>query len=232
MNGNKLLSLVGSSFITHALTQNVYSDTLLNRYPIIMSHDAATGDMVRDHVVADWAQTQSVGLGQQLECGSRSFDYRPYCHNGAVYAHHGGVKIDKSMEDAVTEVIDWCAHNTDELVILYVNAWDGDDGCYDLSLDVLKSLGVTPVTDCTELDTMTVSEAMNRGALANRGSMLAVYDCMFEAYDPSINCYGTGFVCYDDPSSTIPWTHMKSYMQSATRAVPVSNGYLWMAQVI
>ena len=46
--------------------------------------------MTRTHVVDKWAQTQSSGLGGQLECGARSFDYRPYLdEDGVLYAHHG-----------------------------------------------------------------------------------------------------------------------------------------------
>ena len=49
---------------------------LLNHYPMIMSHDAVSGELdeVRDFVVTDWTRTQGVGLVGQLDCGSRSFD--------------------------------------------------------------------------------------------------------------------------------------------------------------
>lgn len=214
---------------TTSIVVAVTSDVLLNRYPIIMSHDAATGDMTRNHVVADWAKTQSIGLPGQLDCGSRSFDYRPYYFNGELYAHHGGVKIDKKMKDAVGEVIEWCNHNPDELVILYVNSCDGDDGCREASIDLLKSMGVIPITDCSELNSMTVSDAKSRGQISQGGSLLSVFNCMYEAYDPEINCYGKDFVCYDK-NSDIPWNDMKEYMQQATVTVPVSDGTLWMAQ--
>jgi hypothetical protein len=46
--------------------------------------------MTTTHVVDDWAQTQSIGLAGQLDCGARSFDYRPYLKDdGELYAHHG-----------------------------------------------------------------------------------------------------------------------------------------------
>ena len=61
----------------------------LSEYAILMSHDAATGYLQRDHVVADWAITQSIDLVGQLDCGARSFDYRPYYTNGELFAHHG-----------------------------------------------------------------------------------------------------------------------------------------------
>ena len=53
-------------------------NTPFNQLPLLMSHDAASGYLQRDKVVADWTITQSDGLVEQMECGSRSFDYRPY----------------------------------------------------------------------------------------------------------------------------------------------------------
>jgi hypothetical protein len=64
--------------------RKLQNDYTLNRYPIIMSHDAATGEIVeeRDHVVDDWAKTQSVGLVEQLNCGARSFGTTMFCDFG------------------------------------------------------------------------------------------------------------------------------------------------------
>ena len=42
------------------------SSVLLNEYPFIMSHDAASGYMRRDHVVANWTITQSAGLRYEI----------------------------------------------------------------------------------------------------------------------------------------------------------------------
>ena len=56
---------------------------------MIMSHDAASGYLNREHVVADWTDTQGATLSEQLDCGSRSFDYRPYYKDGELFAHHG-----------------------------------------------------------------------------------------------------------------------------------------------
>ena len=43
-------------------------NTLITRFPFIMSHDAATGELnpARDYIIADWAKTQSVGLVNQV----------------------------------------------------------------------------------------------------------------------------------------------------------------------
>ena len=79
----------------------VTDDTLLTSLPLIMSHDAASGEIIeeRDHVVMDWTKTQSVGLVGQLDCGARAFDYRPYLDkHDVLYAHHGPVVIHTTME--------------------------------------------------------------------------------------------------------------------------------------
>jgi hypothetical protein len=209
---------------------------LLNEYPLIMSHDAATGYILRDHIVAEWAMTQSVGLAQQLDCGSRGFDYRPYYYEGVLYAHHGGVKIAKPMKDSVLEVMSWCHDHPEEFVLFYTNSCDGEAGCKEAALDLLQSLGIETITDCSQFQSLTYEQAVSRGAIAGGGSLLAVYDCILEEYDPEVNCYGKDFACYESPrwtneSTDIPWNKMKSYLDSTTAEVPTNDGRLWMAQV-
>lgn len=206
---------------------------LLNEYPIIMSHDAATGDIIRDHIVAKWAITQSIGLSGQLDCGTRGFDYRPYYYNGTLYAHHGGVKINKPMKDAVNEVISWCNQHPSEFVLFYTNSCDGDSGCKEAAIELLKSLGVYTITDCNELQSLTINQATSLGKLENGGSLLGLYDCVNEEYDSTINCYGKDFACYEswpNESIDIPWDKMNNYLNSVTSKVPTNDGKLWMTQ--
>ena len=68
----------------------------LTAWPAVLSHDAATGEAAaveafraaaRDNAtgpVDDWSITQAGGLAQQLECGARALDYRPFCDAGEV----------------------------------------------------------------------------------------------------------------------------------------------------
>ena len=186
-------------------------------------------------VVADWTITQSVGLGGQLECGARSFDYRPYFEDGVLYAHHGGVVIRTPMQQSLDEVISWAASNTvDELVILFLTACDGDDGCKDAAISLTESNGIKVVTDCSVLSTMTYDDAMEMSALNGGGNVLGVYDCMNSNYDSTINCYGQGYACYNDTwfteSTEEPWKQMTEYALAAGATPPPSNGYLWMIQ--
>jgi len=212
-------------------------DTIpLNQYPFIMSHDAASGYLMRDHVVAEWTATQSDGLKEQLYCGSRGFDYRPYYFNGTVFAHHGPVKIPVPMAKSIAEIISWCNENKDELVVLYLNKCDGQDGCQEATVQLLNKFGIRTITDCSMLSTMTVRSAKVSSTLLTGGSLLAVYDCMIEQFDETINCYGaskeTGtYSCYDDSTSDIPMAAMKKYLNDATSKLPTDDGRLWMAQV-
>eukprot|EP01032_Pedospumella_encystans_P037454 gene37454-42422_t len=67
-----------------------------------MAHDAASGEIVeeRDHVVMEWTRTQGTGLVGQLNCGVRSFDYRPYLQGDVLFAHHGPVVVHKTMSSS------------------------------------------------------------------------------------------------------------------------------------
>lgn len=61
--------------------------------------------------------------------------------------------------------------------------------------------------------------------------MLALFDCTDENYDPSVNCYGKDFVCYESTSAE-PFARLSSHLLNVTAAGPdVSSGKLWMAQM-
>jgi hypothetical protein len=213
-------------------------NTSLNQFPIILSHDAATGelnDKRYNKVVDKYAQTQSTNLVGQLDCGSRGFDYRPYLEkDGELIAHHGGIKVHKKMSESITEVINWANHNQDELILFYMSHYDGEEGCKDASLELIKSNGINnPVVDCNDFKSMTLLDAINRGKLENGGSILVVSDCVEEEYDPSIECYNKDYVCYDSwPKDTkqIPMQHLADYMINTTNNIPVNDGRLWMVQ--
>jgi hypothetical protein len=208
---------------------------LLTRSPFVMSHDSASGEIVedRDHVVADWTRTQSVGLVGQLDCGTRAFDYRPYYKDGELYAHHGPVVIYKTMRESIREIQTWNSQNPNELVILYLSHFDGDDGCKDAAIAFLASMNVSTVVDCNDLSSLTVGEAKYKSSLPNGGYLFSISDCMEEYFDSTINCYGSDFVCYDswpENTSSIPWNKLKEYMTMMTASYPDSSNMLWMAQ--
>jgi hypothetical protein len=185
--------------------------------------------------VADWTKTQSIGLAGQLECGARAFDYRPYYENGIVFAHHGGIVIRTPMQQSLDEVVSWSSiHPENELVVMFLTACDGDDGCRDAAIALTESSGVKVITECSTLSTLTYEAALEMSVLPSGGNVLAVYDCMDSHYDSTINCYGKGYACYNNTwateSSATPWKQMIDYSLSTSATPAPSNGHLWMIQ--
>ena len=184
--------------------------------------------------MSDWAKTQDTGLVGQLNCGARAFDYRPYYNKGELYAHHGGVQIHKRMSESISEILDWNEeYNTNDLVLLYLSHFDGDEGCQDATIQLLQSSDIYTITDCTALGSLTYTDAKSKSKLTNGGYLLAVVDCMEEYYDSTVNCYGSNYVCYDSwpqNSSSIPMDKLESYMTSVTSSYPDNPNTLWMAQ--
>ena len=229
--------LLGSLGSYEAKIKAVSDEKLINSYPIIMAHDAASGEIVeeRDHVVMEWTRTQGTGLVGQLNCGARSFDYRPYLQGGVLFAHHGPVVVHKTMSSSVEEVMDWCNDNNDELVVLYVTSCDGDEGCMDAAKALLAKKNVYTISECANLQGLTYGEAKKLGKLRKGGSLIAVIECTTENYDPSLACTGKGYVCYDwgwpEHTASVPWDAFSAYMFSTTAADPTATSpNLWMAQ--
>lgn len=215
----------------------------LNLYPIIMTHDSATGELdeSRDYIVADWAKTQSATLVNQLNCGARAFDYRPKLESDKlIYAHHGGITIRVPMSESVKSIAAWANSNPDDLVMLYLSHFDGD-GCEDEVVKLLTSMRVkmiraTSSSTCQQqLQGLAYGQAKAMSTLHDGpGSVLAVFDCTEENYDSRINCYGKDFTCYDswpDNTKQIPFDHLRSYVINTTLADPTtSSANLWMNQ--
>ena len=87
---------------------------LLNQYGMIQTHDSATGELdeARDKILARWSRTQHGGIIDQLNCGARSLDYRPYLSkDGTLYAHHGPTVIYKPMRETLKELFQWGKEN-------------------------------------------------------------------------------------------------------------------------
>jgi hypothetical protein len=214
----------------------VNDSTRLISYPMIMSHDSASGEIVpeRDHVLADWTRTQDVGLVPQLDCGARSFDYRPiFGHDNIIYAHHGGVTIHVPMATSVKDIMSWANKHPEDLIVLYLSHWEGDN-CKEEVAKLLDSMKINTIEDCNVLKTITYGEAKKQSALKLGGSLMAVYDCTEEYFDQKINCYSKDFTCYDSwPENTksVPFTNLANYMKKTTATDPtVLQPIFWMAQ--
>jgi hypothetical protein len=226
------------AFWIFSLELSAYADDrLLNEFAMIQTHDSMTGELneERDHIMARWAQTQRGTLVDQLDCGARAFDYRPYLtENGDIFAHHGPVVIHKRMEESIGEILLWAKENPTELVIMQVshcvdarfNNNYYSQNCVEDVLALLQKMNIPMITDCSELDSLTMEKA-----LSAENHLLAIFGCSFGYWDPSLTCYKKDeYVCYDSwPENTtaLAWQRMDAFCQSSSSFVPVADGQLW-----
>jgi hypothetical protein len=222
---------------------------------MIMSHDAASGELIpqRDGLIVDaYTKTQTGRLVSQLNCGSRSLDYRPFLlEDKSLIAHHGGIKIHKAMSESLEDIIAWVSAHPAELVLLYIShcgdsvSSDGPSiACVATSSALLESFSIPTIHDCAaQMSGLSYGRAMAIGARPEGGSALAVFGCTTENYDKTTTCYDRANVCYDtsrdgegkdtrhnDPSA--PIDYLLSYILNTSSADPTieTPDYLWMNQ--
>ena len=166
--------------------------TLLSAWPMVHAHDAAT-TYLESGVVNDWAKTQQDGgVSSMLDCGARSFDWRPSYDGDTLTMHHGDISIDYAMSDALQEMISWAGARAavEDIIVLVVSHLDGD-GCDAAVRTLLKNVNILYVESCDELATMTVAAAAEAAALPTGGSVLAVSgECVASNWNSSITCSG------------------------------------------
>jgi hypothetical protein len=170
-----------------------------------MAHDAASGYLsksapIRGEVV-DWTKTQELptnSMADLLNCGARSFDWRPAWHDGKLVGHHGDINVDHEFAESLAEIKGWADANPEELVMMHI--WDcaSDDDAIDCGakvLEALASLELPAVTSCAPLVNVTLGEAKRMGKLSSGGTVLPVYAdgglCTAANYDESIACWGS-----------------------------------------
>lgn len=235
-------------------SQDTSDSQLFRDSPIVMTHDSASGYIMdSDHFVKEevikYTKTQSANIVGQLVCGARAFDYRPYIkRDGTVVAHHGPVVIPHEMGATLDEITQWVGEHgdMDEVVLLYVSHIDGHN-CTEGQCtrepvkEVLNLKGISYMEDCSALESLTYSDAVAMGKLGDgRGSVLALFDCVSENYDDTVNCYGSvpgdnrgKFVCYGDDADSrkdIPMYNMQQYLTNATGLLERPSTGLWMNQ--
>ncbi|UKK48656.1 phosphatidylinositol-specific phospholipase C domain-containing protein [Prevotella sp. E9-3] len=102
-----------------AIDGNVY----VRQLSIPGAHDAASNSHVS---LATFSQTQSKSIAQMLTAGVRFFDLRPKPNNGDMPLYHGISSTNYTLRSALTEIGDFLAEHSDELVIVMVR--DESDG--------------------------------------------------------------------------------------------------------
>lgn len=181
----------------------VNGSTPLTHVPMLMAHDAGSGYLGAG-LVNRWTKTQPGGLAKQLDCGARAFDARPLFKDGQVVWHHGSIVIDHPFEQSVADILAWLSKHPTELVLLPISDCEGGDDCMAGVRAALSKLLVTEISDCAQLEGLTLNAARSRGMLASGGAMLAVTGaplssgtaCSDGNYDSSIACSSLGFACW------------------------------------
>ena len=129
--------------VEHAARVRGYrnSQVELQHLPMIMAHDAGTGYGMENFAISFLTQTQSGSFAQQLDCGVRAFDVRPFMktkmtpgkstpcsvNKCGLKMHHGEQVTTASLEDALRDVLAWSATHQDEFVLLLLNSFGTDD---------------------------------------------------------------------------------------------------------
>jgi hypothetical protein len=142
------------------------------------------------------------------------------------------------MNESVTEISEWCNDHPNELAILYISAWDGEENCDASVSSLLENMGIYTIKNCGDLSQLTYQQALGMAKLQGGGSLLAVFNCMTEQYDETINCYGrkdgVDFACYEsrgENTTALAWDPFEAYMTSATATdLALLSPNMWMTQ--
>jgi hypothetical protein len=189
------------------------ADDLFIHSPFILAHDSASGYLQRDNIVTKYTITQTGSITEQLNCGTRAFDLRPYLDDGALITHHGPVKIKVSLQDILQEVVTWkeTIDNQDELIVLYISHCEGDDSCVPQTKALFNHMKISYIDDCQRFASLTYKEASDM-------KIMGIFDCVEEQYDESVNCYGfqdhKKFTCYGE-NAQIPFEHLSNYWNTS-----------------
>lgn len=185
-----------AAFLTTFAHVSGFHDTLLNSWPMIMAHDAATGYLLSElNPVYAWARTQhasSTAFTVQLDCGVRAFDMRGFVNkDGKFEFHHGTVEVDKDVDEALAEIVSWSNANPGLEDLIFVNSVDCD-GCGTRMDEALAKAGIYSLKDCGVLNNLTLGSAGDLGKLSGGGHVLAVANesCVAQNYNPSLACSG------------------------------------------
>eukprot|EP00439_Symbiodinium_sp_Y106_P062407 s432_g9.t1 len=199
--GSLLVILVFASQSTGTLAvgpgsvRSPYADVPLTSWPMLTTHDAATGYMQNplDPRVT-WGQTQPASkhaFTDQLNCGARAFDMRPHVTDkGNVVFHHGDVEIMQDAETALAEIVQWAQQHPalEDFVLIY--NWDCTGAnCSTKVAGLLAKYGLATLANCSQLN-LTLSAAASMASLPHGGHVLVANGCVQQHYNESLACSG------------------------------------------
>lgn len=195
------------------------NDLLLSEASFLMSHDAATGYLPKNHGASSatnlYAKNQIGSVYDQLQDGARALDLRPkLLQNGTVVLHHGAIPVPVTLQTLVNDVLRWSAENPDELILLmhlkltYASGLtpSADTAVGALS-DVYESLGVAYLS-CEDVYGLTIGDVIEVATHPTTGGAILALD-RHDAY--ASTCIKMNYIadaivtCYPS-NTTIPCT--------------------------
>jgi len=214
----------------------------LNQWPMLGAHDSAT-TYAKDrtctphHLINNYAVTQRrAGYKSLLDCGARALDVRPYLqNNGKLILHHGAVEFNAELSTALKHVVEWADAHEGTFVLLEISHCDGDmdnaqEKCLNKTQEAVSQLGMKYVKCPATLD-ISLGEALHTYALPGGGSAMAIFsNCIYENWNQSIQCYGTGYDCTTESGLATPLDRMWNYMASTTEEPHEGESLLWKTQ--
>jgi hypothetical protein len=218
---------------------------LLSEASFLMSHNAATGYLKQNRGISSatnlYAKNQIGSVYDQLNDGARALDVRPkLLQNGTVVCHHGAITIPATLETLVSDAIQWCTDNPDELVLIfhlnfaYENATPSADTAVAALSEVYNQLGV-PYLECGDVYGLTVEETMEIAALSSGGYLLAmdhhdVYtsSCAKGNFisDEIVTCYPNNKTLPCSSPSSPVLEDLKSYVLASANNEPSDSQYV------
>lgn len=173
-----------------------------------------------------------------LNCGARAFDFRPKLDSGNLIFHHGSIKVDTSVKDAMQEILVWASKNgnaVEDMIVLAVTDCDGGDACIQALSDIFQLLKVPFIQDCSQLKGMNVSQAAALAKQVKGGRIFAMNSCWSEHFDDSISCSGVQngneYCCYED-SKALPFNKMWKYLDLVSAEGPPPDGLMYTHQAL
>jgi len=197
---------MGSAMVQRSSVKKLLSagDPLFRRSPFLMSHDSATGYIGR-HDTSNYhtQKTQWATLEGQLQCGVRAFDLRLVAENNwsEFRFHHtdshgiGWISQKQTLHSTLPQLVDWSNQHPDELVVFVLGHCAENKGphffgwhevnCNDSRFaSGFTDEGVKVETDCSTINSWTLSEARSFAKMSGGGRMVMIpYECVDMKYN-------------------------------------------------
>jgi len=62
---------------------------------------------------------------RRIHCGARALDFRPYLNGKDLVFHHGAIKFNTPVKDALKDVVKWADEHPGDLVLLMAGHCSG-----------------------------------------------------------------------------------------------------------